>query len=456
MEKQMTKRRMQALKKAIVHLTQSIKMNSSQYVLSTPQIPLTLIFGKPPNAVAFQYLAPYELAKNHLDKAPEEIMNVIPWEAINRRNNCDDQRIENDFLELLILCPSDDEFSEFRIYLKEIKVKFNMPNKLNEIQKEAIEEQTIKKNLKELALPIFKDAIKTWKDVKKIKKSLPELIEKVLQQPFSPQESDTLDIAYERLLLTYKLKNYQYYSLLIDAWKHDLKRSIFEGSHWSFVKQQYFFSVWERTLFKKSPPKLIPMKTRWQQAQTIDRYTAGKVIKYFLDLYISKDNPISGCFACILWILIAVSKHLPSSDAHIRLADIVVLSKESVNIAESTIKINETEFPISRGLTGLLSILSDVKYGKRGNELFSGITVDRLEDALKKASKELFGFLITPQAFLTFPHPFEGTRIAPSLLQGVCEKDAFALKPDARTEIILRPFKLPIHHKNPIQIQSSF
>lgn len=452
----MTKRRMQALKKSVVHLTQSIKMNSIQYVLSTPQIPLTLIFGKPPNAVAFQYLAPYELVKNHLDKAPEEIINAIPWEVVNLHNDCDEQRIESDFFELLILCPSVGEFSESRAYLKEIKVKFNTLNKLNEIQKEAVEEQTIKNNLKKIALPSFKDAIKTWKEVKKIKKPLLELIEKVLQQPFSPQESDTLAIAYERLLLTYKLKNYQYYSLLIDAWKHDLKRNIFEGSHWSSVKQQYFFSAWERTLFKKSPPKLIPLKTRWQQAQTIDRYTAGKVIKYFLDLYISKDNPISGYFACILWVLIAASKHLPSSDAHIRLADVVVLSKESVNIAESTIKINETKFPIARGLTGLLSILSDVKYGKRGNELFPGITVDRLEDALKKVSKELFGFLITPQAFLTFPHPFEGNRIAPSLLQGMCEKDAFALKPDARTGIILRPFELPIHHKNPNQIQSSF
>lgn len=444
----MTKLRMQALKKEILNLTQTLKKNSSQHVFKKPQIPLTFIFGKLPNSVLIQYLAPYEVAKNYLDKSLQDIMTAIPWEAVNEHNYCDEQRIESDFLELLLLCPSTEEVDECRNFLSEDKARFNMLNKLNSHQNDFLEEEKIQTNLKKLAVSDFQKLIEGWKKTKKLKRSVSEITVKVLQKPFAPEETDTLDIAYEKLLMVRKFNNFQYFSLLMDDWKHHLRKAIFEGSCWPIAKQQHFFEVWERALFKKSSPPLIPMKMRWEQAQSIDRLTGGKLIKYFNDLFISNENLIHGQVACILWTLIAISRQFQSNEAPVRLIDVVSLSKSDVSIKNRSLCLNGKEITVSKGLTAIYSILSDVKYGKRQLRLFPDMTVDRLEDALKGASKKMFvdkDVLITPQAFLTFPHSFEGVRIAPKLLQGMCDESAYRLKPEDRIGTILKPFKLPIH-----------
>lgn len=444
----MTKRRNQVLVQTLFNFIKSLERKSQQYVLNNSLIPLTFILGKPPNSIKRQYYAPHELVKNHLNASPQEIMSAIPWEFLDHQNLSNEKRIENDFLELLLLCPSFEEIDECRKFLKEDKARFNMLNKLNRLQNDFLEEKKIQTNLKKLAVSDFQKLIEEWKKTKKLKRSVSEITVKVLQQPFAPEETDTFDIAYEKLLMARKFKNIQYFSLLIDDWKHHLRKSIFEGSCWPIAKQQHFFEVWERALFKKSSPPLIPMKMRWEQAQSIDRLTGGKLIKYFNDLFFLNENPMHGHVACILWTLIAISRQYQSNEAPVKLIDVVSLSKSDVSIKNRSLSLNGQEITVSKGLTAIYSILIDVKYGKRQLRLFPDMTVDRLEDALKGASKKMFvekDVLITPQAFLTFPHPFEGVRIAPKLLQGMCDESAYKLKPEDRIGTILRPFKLPIH-----------
>jgi hypothetical protein len=444
----MTKRRNQVLKQKLFNFTQALEQKSQQYVLDNPLIPLTFIFGNPPNSIKRQYYAPHELVKDHLNDSPQEIMSTIPWEFLDQKNLSNEKRIESDFLGLLLLCPSSEEIDEYRRFLRDDKARFSMLKKLNWLQNDFLEEKKIQTNLKKLAVSDFQKMIEEWKETKKLKRSVSEITVKVLQQPFAPEETDTLDIAYEKLLMARKLKNLQYFSLLMDSWKHHLRKTIFEDCCWPITKQQYFFEVWERLLFKKSSPPLIPMKMRWEQAQSIDRLTGGKLIKYFNDLFISDENPIYGQVACILWTLIAISWQFQSNEAPVKLIDVVGLSKSDVNIKNRSLCLNGEEITVSKGLTAIYAVLIDVKYGKRQHRLFPDMTVDRLEDALKGASKNVFvdkDVLITPQAFLTFPHPFEGVRIAPKLLQGMCDESAYKSKPEDRIGIILRPFKLPIH-----------
>lgn len=444
----MTKRRNQVLVEKLFNFTQSLERTSQQYVLNNPLASLTLIFGKSPNSIKKQYYVPHELVKDHLNDSPQEIMSTIPWEFLDLQNLSNEKRIENDFLELFLLCPSSEEIDECRNFLREDKARFNMLNKLNSLQNGSLEEKKIQTNLKKLAISDFQKLIEGWKKTKKLKKSISEITVKVLQQPFAPEETDTLDTAYEKLLMARKFNNLQYFSLLMDDWKHHLRKTIFEGSCWPIATQQHFFEVWERALFKKPSPPLIPMKMRWEQAQSIDRLTGGKLIKYFNDLFISNENPIHAQVACILWTLIAISRQFQSNEVPVKIIDVVSLSKSDVNIKNRSLCLNGKEFTVSKGLTAIYSILIDVKYGKRELRLFPDMTVDRLEDALKGASKKMFvdkEVLIAPQAFLTFPHSFEGVRIAPKLLQGMCDESASRLKPENRIGIILRPFKLPIH-----------
>ena len=395
----MTKRRNQVLKQKLFNFTQALEQKSQQYVLDNPLIPLTFIFGNPPNSIERQYYAPHELVKDHLNGSPQEIMSTIPWEFLDQKNLSNEKRIESDFLELLLLCPSIEEIDEGRKFLRDDKARFNMLKKLNGHQNDFLEEKKIQTNLKKPALSDFKKLIDEWKKTKKLKRSISEITVKVLQQPFAPDEKDTLDIAYEKLLMARKFNNFQYFSLLIDDWKHHLRKTIFEGSCWTIDRQQHFFEVWERALFKKPLPPLIPMKMRWEQAQSIDRLAGGKLIKYFHDLFVSDENPIHGQVACILWTLIAISWQFHSNEAPVKLIDVVGLSRNDVNIKNSSLSLNRKEITISKGLTTIYAVLIDVKYGKRQRRLFPDMTVDRLEDALKRASKKVFvdkDVLITP------------------------------------------------------------
>lgn len=147
----------------------------------------------------------------------------------------------------------------------------------------------------------------------------------------------------------------------------------------------------------------------------IDRYTAAKIIKSFMEVFISDpDNRKAGEIACVLWILIWSAQKGKSGCITIR--KVLELSSQDLNSLKPIIEIGGIKLDISLALHQLLRCLCGKGEAIRSCRLFANLDKGgkALERALHDVSTELFGENVTPiqpGAFLESPHLYPGVRM---------------------------------------------
>lgn len=92
-----------------------------------------------------------------------------------------------------------------------------------------------------------------------------------------------------------------------------------------------------------------------------------------------------------------------------------LLELTTKNVSDRLLTIEDEEAEFSCGLADLIIEYTGGSGLQRQQKLFPNLTIDKLEDRFRRASKEILPSGATPalpEAFLTFPHPEKGYRMA--------------------------------------------
>jgi hypothetical protein len=232
---------------------------------------------------------------------------------------------------------------------------------------------------------------------------------------FAPSDGMSLALAYEEVMMSIRRRERRHRDSLRNIYKSKLIKTMFDGVPWSEEQKEAFLKQWQNNFFESHPNKINVKPGRWEQCRVIDRYTAAKFIKHFLELFI--NNPKSkkaGEVACILWVLIWAAQEEKSD--HITIQKVLELSSQDIDPEDPKISVGGVELEISWGLHQLLWCLCGKGEGRRSRRIFANIdTAGKfLERALHNASKELLpehAISVQPGAFLISPHLYPGVRM---------------------------------------------
>ena len=154
-------------------------------------------------------------------------------------------------------------------------------------------------------------------------------------------------------------------------------------------RKEAFLQQWQHNFFDTRPGRNAN-PGRWEQCKAIDRYTAAKFIRHFVELFIcNPNNKKAGEIACFLWVLICIAQE--GEPDHGTIQKVLKLTSKDLDQDNSIINIGGDELEISWGLHQLLSCLCGKGEKKRTYHIFANIgrTGKTLERALHSASKEL-------------------------------------------------------------------
>jgi hypothetical protein len=156
---------------------------------------------------------------------------------------------------------------------------------------------------------------------------------------------------------------------------------------------------------------------RWETGNALDRQTYGAFIRFFLDRFIG--DPIKrqaeGEITLLLWIKIYAARDLEKPMAIKKLLELT-----TADINDRYITIDSREVELSCGLADLIKEYTGGEKLQRQQKLFPNLTIDKLEDHFRRASKVILppgSLAALPEAFLTFPHLNKNFRINAKLLR---------------------------------------
>lgn len=373
---------------------------------------------------------------------------VIPWCVKTVLPNQCATHIEKGRFEALLYCPDPSEVSsEIDWFEKEDltgTLNYQVLSALEDTKRENDDLAIIKTNLAKLALPYFRSVVEKWSQ-EDVTDNIPKNTDIIFQATFAPNEQSTVSLAYESILSSIQERTYRNYQHLKSIWRDKLENLIFQNLDWSSDQKNAYLCQQGWGIFTKEHTRLPMPKDRWPQCQGVDRQTAAKIIRYFIDVFL--EDPCSrqqyGEIACLLWTCIWAS-HEHQSTA-IKLHKILHLSTKQLDKESMTLKIGEKEVNISAGLCNLLTRLLGKGKGERSRRLFENITdIDFLEDAVKRASKVVLGDNSTPvlpAAFLLFPHPFQGKRRSSNCYQATPKTDVMRYDLPYSRRNLIKAFK---------------
>ncbi len=343
---------------------------------------------------------------------------IIPWKVRIIMPTSQQEEIKEQLENMLLYCPDKTEFSNEIEWFEHEDCSDSINSQLHEIFNDYAAKAIIRNNLIQLAKPFYAEIIKKWRY--NSEKSGSDLVSNnnitMNTTPFAPNDTDSVALAYEKVLKILKEgKCKRYYNLMI-LWKELLEELTFNNVSYTENQKKAFITQWYNNLFNVKP-KIGKQEGRWKAGQAIYRKTAIKILLYFVDQFISDPNnkKIEGELTCFLWTLIWLSYELNSTN--ISLSKVLKLKTDHLKDHLELSYENHT-IEISYGLHQLLSILKGTGEGKRSHYLFpilASKSRKHLENIFKKVSLELFcneqSFLVSPSAFCSFPHSLKGVRI---------------------------------------------
>lgn len=328
--------------------------------------------------------------------------------------------------EVFLYCPSSGEYSDCQDWFQLEDKSSRLSEKLFKLNLEAKDEKILLANL----VKPTDDAFKIFLEDGYKKTSQPKI-------PFAPNKNENVGNAIKRVIRFRKERNYGQFYDLLKEWEICLNKIIFNDLDWSKEKQEICFAKMKAFFYKP-----IKRAIKEKFAGTIDRYTAAEVILYFVQKSIQNPHDRrSGQIACILWILIWITKE--TLNASVSVQEVIFLSSQQIDKENKSLLINGEEIEISRGLMDMLSLLLGKGAGKLNCRLFPDIDRRNLKNAVENASKELFPdrkIPITLESFCHFPHPFLNVSMPNSMLRSLRNLDGWTGHLDEAKASILKEF----------------
>lgn len=327
--------------------------------------------------------------------------------------------IEQGYWETLLYCPESTELSyEIDWFEKENytnSFSFQIQSIGEVVRRENAGKSIIRKNLNQLALPFFSYIVEKWTSDPEGHDTISKNSSAVFTKQFAPSKSDYIAHAYEKVRRALQERSLRNYEHLMILWRDFLENLMFTNVDWTSGEKEVFIKKWEINIFEYPLKRSKNNDGRWEQTMTIDRKTAGQLIKYFIDRFLTNPSKKKrdGEIACLLWTLIWFAQ---DSDAMgTTITRILNFDTTNIDKEDPAITFDGKSIEISMGLYQLLKVLQGNGKGERIRRLFSNLSEDYLQHVVKEASLLLFGSDTTPilpAAFLSFPHPMKGERFS--------------------------------------------
>jgi len=324
------------------------------------------------------------------------------------------EKLQQNREKALLYCPAAEEINKELDWFEKEDAADSLTHHILNIGAEFGEQALLRKNLCKDPNPLYKKAVKEWKQDFETAENIAESPKKLDEIDFAPKPNQSVALAFEAVLRSIRERGSRHRQNLRKRYKEKLKACIFEGLPWSEEQKNGFIFAWESRLFLKSKKPQKKKEGRWEQCQGIDRYKAAALIGYFVQKCIQdKNEKMAGEIACILWIMIRIAQE--EQDVNLTLSSVIKLTTYDFIEDSSLIYIRDHPVCISKGLHRHLCCLLGEAQGDRNHPLFKNVTQKGFERALTKASAELFGENcepVLPASFLVSPHPYKGQRIS--------------------------------------------
>ncbi len=345
----------------------------------------------------------------------------LQTQNLYHRNELLNKTLIYPFYEALLHCSNFGEETNCLDWFEEENELIRMKSRLEAMDRNDKQYIKLEANLTNNAFSYFKNFYDNLLKCNKNKNF--KSLETAIKAGVFPKENDSICIAYKKVLTDKNFNMSKNTHKVINSWKEELKKIIKKDLKWDLLIRDKIPTLIADILFNKpiNTKNCISKKSDF----TIDRITASKIIFYFVINFIRNPREKHlGEIACILWVIIwATYKQRGYKERGININSILNLRIQQVDLNQSIIilkgKEENKKIEISQGLCGMLFELMGDNRGGKNRKLFSYVEDEKnLRNEVKKASKYLFPNqqLVTPEAFLQFPHPFVGIRASHSTI----------------------------------------
>lgn len=338
-----------------------------------------------------------------LSSPPDNTQNarwVIPWGVKICLPQDTLQLILKGRDEAILYCATDEDMTEWLDSFEREDMAGTLTNRLHSVfaYEDAYnkERSLLEKNMKQLAYPHFVKMVIDYED-----KDFSSFLKK----------NATVEESYFAVTHSLKSRKERYHDSLKIDWKDRLEELMFEGLHWSQERQEGFLKgLMGSQIFNSSKGS-----GRWQTGRAIDRGAYSSFIQYFSKRFLENpnENKVEGEIVCLLWIIVYVTQDTFEKPALQSFLDLT-----TAHIEERTLNFEGQKIDLSIRLARIIHEYIGKAPKNRQKRLFPHLTIDKLEDRFRKASKELLSpdsLPILPEAFLTFPHNLKGVRMVSSV-----------------------------------------
>ena len=359
-------------------------------------VPLIGIILSPPLHLNSQVLYCSNAREDTLWFIPWGVKTVLPSESL--------EKLEESKLEDILYCASENEMSEWIDWFEEEDKAGSFTNQLLAIGQFYQERAPFKNNLCQPCFSLYKQAVIDFYE--KIKG--PKVYKTLVKVGFAPNERSNVFEAYQLAIAALKNREKRHFAEFQRFWRDRLEKLMFADLGWPPEKQkallEEYFPDQASSFKEKSNP-------RWETSGVLDRQTYGKFLYYFANRFIENplQNHIDGEITLLLWIMIYAARDLKKA---VSVKSLIALTTK--HVSDRLVMTEGGELELSCGLADLIG-----EYTGRGNlqrqqKLFPSLTVDKLEDHFRRASKIILPPNATPalpEAFLIFPHREKGSRM---------------------------------------------
>ena len=336
--------------------------------------------------------------------AKHDTLWFVPWEVKTVLPSENLKKLEESKLEDILYCASKDEMSEWIDWFEKENDASSLTNQLLAINQFHQKRALFEKNLQQPCFSLYKQVILDFYG----KINGPKVLKTLLKIEFAPNEKDSIYEAYQLVAKTIKGRKKRHFREFQQTWKIRLQESMFENLDWPHQKRNSFLRKYfpEKKFFCNEKAD-----SRWKTGEVLDRQTYGRFIYYFANRFIENplENLVDGEIALLLWIMIYGARDFKKAVPIKKL-----LGLTTKNVSDRLIAIDGEEAEISCGLANLIIEYTGESRLLRQQKLFPNLTIDKLEDRFRHASKDIlpsWAAPALPEAFLIFPHWETGYRM---------------------------------------------
>lgn len=340
----------------------------------------------------------------YCSNAKEDTLWLIPWGVKTVLPSENLERLEESKLEDVLYCASENEMSEWIDWFEKEDKAGSFTNQLLVIGQFHQERAAFENNLCLPCFSLYKQAVMDF--YKKIKG--PRAYKTLVKVEFAPNERTNVFEAYQLAIAALKNREKRHFAEFQRFWRDHLEKLMFADLGWPLEKQkallEEYFPGQRSPYKKKSDP-------RWESSGALDRQTYGKFLYYFANRFIEDplQNQLDGEITLLLWIMIYAARDLKKT---VPIKRLIALTTK--HVSDRLVITDGGDIELSCGLADLIREYTGGGDLQRQQKLFPSLTVDKLEDHFRRASKIILPPNATPalpEAFLIFPHREKGSRM---------------------------------------------